>query len=73
MLVGTEVPQLEACHADGTIFADVEGDLWMPSPFGWVTMGRRPFMIVSQIANPTAVYGPYRAVLGPPEDNDDRQ
>ncbi|QFP94687.1 hypothetical protein I5G59_gp67 [Mycobacterium phage LilMcDreamy] len=69
--IGTEVAELTAEHGDGTIWADVQGDIWMPSPFGvWMTLGRRPFVIVSQLANPTREYGPYRAVLGPPTHPD---
>jgi acyl-coenzyme A synthetase/AMP-(fatty) acid ligase len=67
--IGTEVPELAAEHADGTIWADIEGDLWWGSPMlGWITSHWSPFAIVSQPADPSAVYGPYRAVLAPPRE-----
>jgi len=66
--LGTEVAELTPEHADGTYWVDVEGDLWVGSPMlGWITAHWSPFAIVSQPAGPSAVYGPYRAVLGPPE------
>ena len=64
--LGTQVPELTTEHADGTIWADVEGDIWSPCPFGWVVTRRVPFQIVSDLAHPGPVYGPYTAVLAPP-------
>lgn len=66
MELGTEVKELGPEHADGTIWADIEGDLWFPCPIGWVTVRRMPFEIRQQVAHPYPLYGPYRAVLGPP-------
>lgn len=68
--VGTEVAALGPEHADGTIWADIEGDLWQPTMFGWVTIKWLPFAIVSQIASPGVEYGPYRAVLAAPDETD---
>ncbi|AGT12803.1 hypothetical protein PHELEMICH_65 [Mycobacterium phage Phelemich] len=68
--LGTEVPELQPEHADGTWWADVEGDLWHPCPFGWVCVHRTPFSIDSQLGSPTALFGPYRAVLAPATETD---
>ena len=66
------IMELTADHADGTIYADGEGDLWHPCPFGWVVTRRRPFSIDQQLAAPLPIYGPYRAVLGPPGEGESR-
>ena len=61
------IPELTEDHADGTWYVDVEGDLWQAFPLGWVTTRRTPFSIYSQVAHPGPRYGPYRAVMGPPD------
>ena len=66
------IMELTAEHADGTIYADGEGDLWHPCPLGWVVTRRRPFSIDQQLATPLPIYGPYRAVLGPPGEGESR-
>ena len=67
--LGTEVPALTDEHRDGTIFADIEGDLWTAAwPDGWMVTRRVPFCITPQrIADAGVEYGPYRAILGPPD------
>ena len=73
--LGTEVPELTEEHADGTVWVDIEGDLWeavavltMAGPVAaWRVTRRRPFCIDSELgARPGVEYGPFRAVLGPP-------
>lgn len=55
-------------HADGTWFVDGEGDLWHAVPlFGWVVTQHGPFGISSTQGTPMAKFGPYIAVLAPPE------
>jgi hypothetical protein len=67
-MVGTQVPELTDEHADGTIWADVQGDIWQPGPFGWITLRHLPFAIATEVGvRPGPVYGPYLAVIGPPE------
>lgn len=59
-------------HRDGTIYGDIEGDIWTPHPWGgWITSRRGPFGIVSQVAHPGVEYGPYRAVLPPRPQQED--
>lgn len=64
----TPIMELTDAHRDGTIYADGEGDIWMPCPFGvgWAVSRRMPFIIETQVAAPLPIYGPYVAVLGPP-------
>lgn len=73
--IGTQVPELTAEHADGTVWVDIEGDLWeavavftMAGPVAaWRVTRRRPFTIDSELgAAPGVEFGPYVAVLGPP-------
>lgn len=65
--IGTEVTELTDEHRDGTLWVDIEGDVWQSTPFGWVVLRRRPFFIATEVAHPGPMYGPYRAVVGPPE------
>ena len=54
--LAAEIPvRGHADHADGTIYADGEGDLWHPCPFGWVVTRRRPFSIDQQLATPLPI------------------
>lgn len=67
--VGTQVPELLPEHGDGTIWADIQADLWWPHPIlGWVASHHGPFSIAHAPASPTAIYGPYTAVVGPPAE-----
>lgn len=68
MNAADEITQLTDEHRDGTIYADIEGDLWAPYALGgWVTARWTPFAIINQQAEPGVEYGPYRPVLGPSE------
>ncbi|QHB37379.1 hypothetical protein I5G58_gp077 [Mycobacterium phage BirdsNest] len=73
--IGTRVPELTQEHADGTVWVDIEGDLWeavavftMAGPVvAWRVTRRRPFCISSELGSvPGVEFGPYVAVLGPP-------
>jgi hypothetical protein len=68
-LTGAPIMELTAAHADGTIYVDGEGDLWSFSPFlgTWLVTRQVPFAISSQPEAPLPKYGPYVAVIGPPE------
>lgn len=66
------IMELTDAHRDGTIYVDGEGDLWNPFPMGgWVVTRRAPFTLYSQPAHPAVEYGPYVAVLGPPEPREE--
>ena len=71
MNAAQEITQLTDEHRDGTIYADIEGDLWMPCLYGlggWVVLRRLPFGISQEhILDAGVQYGPYRPVLGPPQ------
>jgi hypothetical protein len=67
--IGTEVTELTDDHRDGTIWVDVSGDLWTPAPWGWSYTRQVPFYIHNGAAHPGPTYGPYRAVIGPPEEH----
>lgn len=64
MKLGTQVPILTDEHRDGTIWGDIQGDIWVPCyPEGWVVMSRQPFYIGQQwTPHCTPLYGPYTAV-----------
>ncbi|ABD58185.1 hypothetical protein PBI_COOPER_68 [Mycobacterium phage Cooper] len=61
------IMELTEAHADGTIYADGEGDIWQPCPFGWTVTRRTPFSIDTMLAVPLPIYGPYVPVLPPPQ------
>ncbi len=66
--IGTQVPELLPEHADGTWWADIEGDVWVAYLCGWMVSRRRPFSIDTVHARPGPLYGPYRAVIEAEEE-----
>lgn len=78
--LGTQVAELTQEHADGTVWVDIEGDLWeavavmtLAGPVAaWRVTRRRPFCIHSELGEPGIEFGPYIAVLGPaPQPGED--